>query len=81
MPLVLKPDVWPVWLGDEPADVVRIKSLLGPYPSDEMICWPISPRVDNVRNNDASLIADCRGRLTQIRITRNRRKRDPTPRR
>jgi hypothetical protein len=21
-----------------------------------MICWPVSPRVGNVRNNDASLI-------------------------
>jgi hypothetical protein len=26
------------------------------YPSDEMICWPVSPRVGNVKNNDPSLI-------------------------
>jgi hypothetical protein len=26
------------------------------YPSNDMICWPVSPRVGNVRNNDPSLI-------------------------
>jgi hypothetical protein len=25
-------------------------------PSDDMICWPVSPRVGNVKNNDPSLI-------------------------
>jgi putative SOS response-associated peptidase YedK len=56
MPVVLKPDAWPAWLGEEPADVTRLKSLLAPSPADEMICWPISPRVGNVRNNDPGLI-------------------------
>ena len=56
MPVVLKPDVWPVWLGEMPADVPRLKALLAPYPADEMICSPVSARVGNVRNNDPSLI-------------------------
>ena len=56
MPVVLKPEAWPVWLGEEPADEPRLKSLLAPYPSDAMICWPVSARVGNVRNNDSSLI-------------------------
>jgi putative SOS response-associated peptidase YedK len=30
--------------------------LLAPYPSEEMTCWPVSPRVGNVKNNDPSLI-------------------------
>jgi hypothetical protein len=34
----------PVWLGEQPADVPALKSLLTPYP-DEMICWPVSARV------------------------------------
>ncbi len=34
----------------------RLKTLLAPYPSDEMTCWPVSPRVGNVKNNDPSLI-------------------------
>jgi putative SOS response-associated peptidase YedK len=53
MPAVLKPEAWPVWLGEEPADLPQLKALLAPYPSDEMICWPVSARVGNVKNNEA----------------------------
>jgi putative SOS response-associated peptidase YedK len=56
MPVVLQPDAWPVWLGEEPADLKGLKALLAPYPGDDMICWPVSARVGNVRNNDPSLI-------------------------
>jgi putative SOS response-associated peptidase YedK len=56
MPVILKPDAWPVWLGEEPADEPQLKALLAPYPADDMICWPVSARVGNVRNNDSSLI-------------------------
>jgi putative SOS response-associated peptidase YedK len=44
------------WLGEEPADEARLKSLLAPYPSEGMVCWPVSARVGNVRNNDRDLI-------------------------
>jgi putative SOS response-associated peptidase YedK len=44
------------WLGEEPADEAQLKSLLVPYPSDGMVCWPISQRVGSVKNNDPSLI-------------------------
>jgi putative SOS response-associated peptidase YedK len=56
MPVVLKPDVWPVWLGEEPATLSQLKALLAPYPAEEMTCWPVSVRVGNVRHNDPSLI-------------------------
>jgi putative SOS response-associated peptidase YedK len=56
MPVVLKPEAWPAWLGEQPADMPHLKALLVPYPSDEMICWPVSARVGNVKNNDPSLI-------------------------
>jgi putative SOS response-associated peptidase YedK len=56
MPVVLEPQVWPEWLGEEPADLPRLKGLLAPYPAEEMACWPVSTRVGNVKNNDASLI-------------------------
>jgi putative SOS response-associated peptidase YedK len=36
--------------------VPQLKSLLAPYPADEMMFWPVSPRVGSVKNNDASLI-------------------------
>jgi putative SOS response-associated peptidase YedK len=56
MPVVLNPAAWPVWLGEASADPPQIKTLLAPYPSEEMTCWPVSARVGNVRNNDPSLI-------------------------
>ena len=56
MPVVLKPEAWPVWLGEDPADASSLKALLGPLPSDEMTCWPVSARVGNVKNNDPNLV-------------------------
>jgi putative SOS response-associated peptidase YedK len=56
MPVVLKPETWPQWLGEEPVDPMRLKALLAPYPAEEMVAWPVSPRVGNVKNNDPSLI-------------------------
>ena len=56
MPVVLKPEGWPAWLGEEPADPPRLKAELARYPSEEMTCWPVSPRVGNVKNNDPSLV-------------------------
>jgi putative SOS response-associated peptidase YedK len=61
MPVILKPEAWSVWLGEEPADAPQLKALLAPYPSEEMIAWPIGPRVGNVKNNDPGLIAPLAG--------------------
>ena len=61
MPVLLGREVWPEWLGEEPADPSRLKALLAPYPSEEMICWPVSARVGNVKNNDPSLIEPISG--------------------
>ncbi|HEX5446674.1 MAG TPA: SOS response-associated peptidase [Pirellulales bacterium] len=55
MPAIIAPQDWPAWLGEEPADEAELKALLAPYPSDDMICWPVSARVGNVKNNDPSL--------------------------
>ena len=41
---------------EQPATARDLKAMLAPYPSDEMICWPVSPRVNNVKTNDPSLI-------------------------
>jgi len=57
MPVVLGPETWPAWLGEEPADARQLKAMLTPYPSEDMTCWPVSPRAGNVRNNDPSLVA------------------------
>ena len=53
---VLKPEAWPLWLGEKPADTPQLKALLAPYPSEDIICWPVRARVGNVKNNDLTLI-------------------------
>ena len=44
MPVVLAPQAWPAWLGEESADPRQLKDLLAPFPSEAMTCWPVSPR-------------------------------------
>ena len=56
MPVVLGPETWSIWIGEEPANARQLKAMLAPFPSEEMTCWPVSPRVGNVKNNDPSLI-------------------------
>jgi putative SOS response-associated peptidase YedK len=58
----LPPETWSTWLGEteavEPAEAVpadQLKSMLVPY-TGEVVAWPVSRRVGNVKNNDASLI-------------------------
>src|ERR1700757_385027 len=56
MPVVLAPEAWPAWLGEEPAERRELKALLAPYPSEGVTCWPVSPRGGNVKKNDPRLI-------------------------
>jgi len=56
MPVILPKDTWSTWLGEsEVAEPDQLKSMLVPY-SGEMVAWPVSARVGNVKNNDPSLI-------------------------
>jgi putative SOS response-associated peptidase YedK len=36
--------------------MIRLRTLLAPYPAEAMTCWPVSTREGNVKNNDPSLI-------------------------
>jgi putative SOS response-associated peptidase YedK len=56
MPVILPPETWPAWLGEEPAEPAELKTMLAPNPAEDMTMWPVSTRVGNVRNNDPSLI-------------------------
>ena len=42
MPVILKPEAWSVWLGEEPSDASALEALLAPLHSKEMTCWPVS---------------------------------------
>lgn len=54
--MILAPETWPLWLGEDAAGTEELKALLRPYPADDMTMWPVSARGGNVRNNDPSLI-------------------------
>ena len=56
MPVILAPETWPLWLGERSADPGQLKSLLKPYPADDMVVWPVDRRVGNVNNKDPALI-------------------------
>jgi len=47
MPVILPPDAYNVWLDPAMRDVERVQALLTPYPAEQMIAYPVSPRVNN----------------------------------
>jgi putative SOS response-associated peptidase YedK len=57
MPVVIAPDRWANWLGENaPADSA-IETLLQPYPDNAMAFWAVDRRVGNVRNEGPDLFA------------------------
>ncbi len=56
MPVILPPETWSRWLGEEDADPGHLLALLKPYPAELMRAYPVGSRVGNVRNNDADLL-------------------------
>jgi putative SOS response-associated peptidase YedK len=57
MSVVLRPETWPEWL----RDAAQLNALLAHDPKEDMTCWPVSPRVGSVRDNDPSLIEPIAG--------------------
>ena len=55
MPVILPEAAWAPWLGETPATAAELQALLRPYPTERMRVYPVSPRVNNVRNDDPSL--------------------------
>ena len=45
-----------MWLGERSPDPRQLKSLLKPYPAEDMAIWPVDKRAGNVKNKDPSLI-------------------------
>lgn len=56
MPVILAPNDYDPWLFSEAAGE-DLQGLLGPYPAGAMTVHPVSKAVNNVRNDDPSLIA------------------------
>src|SRR3984893_8754101 len=56
MPVILPREAWAQWLGEAPADAAALQALLRPFPAERMRLYPVSPRVNSVKNDDASLL-------------------------
>ena len=56
MPVILPQDAWAKWLGEVPVHRDDLLEMLKPYPADRMRAYPVSPRVNSVKNDDAGLI-------------------------
>ena len=56
MPVILEPRDYSRWLEPAPAERLPV-DLLRPFPAEQMVSWPVSERVGNVRNNDPDLLA------------------------
>lgn len=60
MPVIIAPDAYAMWLGsgrEDPPDVLaNVRHLLHPYPAEQMQMWPVSTRVNNVRNEGEACI-------------------------
>jgi putative SOS response-associated peptidase YedK len=56
MPVILHERDYDAWLDPKNENAEALKALLTPYPAEEMCVYPISSRVNNVKNDDESLI-------------------------
>jgi putative SOS response-associated peptidase YedK len=55
MPAILLPEIENLWIESE-ISISNVDDILIPYPSDKMKMYPVSQNINNVRNQDISLI-------------------------
>ena len=56
MPVILQPCDYDTWLDPSIQDSTLLSSLLHPYPPEEMEAYPVSPMVNNPRNDSVECI-------------------------
>lgn len=56
MPVILPEDTWDTWLDPKVDDRALLQSMLRPAPDDLLEAYPISRRVNDVRNDDSDLL-------------------------
>ncbi len=60
MPVVLAPEDWGRWLGDETASAEELRGLLKPFDADQMEAYPVGLEVNNVHSEGAGLLEPMR---------------------
>jgi len=61
MPVVIPPDAWGRWLDPEAGDVAELNGLLVPAEPSGLVLYPVSRRVNNVRNDERELLEPLAG--------------------
>jgi putative SOS response-associated peptidase YedK len=56
MPVILPEAAYAQWLDPAEGDPKQLSALLLPYPAEEMAAFPVSPLVNNPRNESPALI-------------------------
>jgi putative SOS response-associated peptidase YedK len=56
MPVILSPEAWPLWLGEEEASTAELLALLKPCPERLIRLYPVDAAVGNVRNDASALL-------------------------
>lgn len=57
MPVIIAPEDYAKWLGEEPASKDELKALLKPYTGAPMKMWPVSPQMNKPGGvNDATVL-------------------------
>jgi putative SOS response-associated peptidase YedK len=56
MPVILRREDEAEWIDAEVTEPLQVERLLLPYPEERIRLWPVSPAVNNVRNNGPDLI-------------------------
>ena len=56
MPVMLPPSAWDMWLDRDNDDLDTLGKLLVPAPAELLVAHPVSPRVNNVREDDPGLL-------------------------
>jgi putative SOS response-associated peptidase YedK len=56
MPVILGPENWSAWLGEEPVKLDALLALLKPFPAERLTLWKVASAVGNIRNENAKLI-------------------------
>jgi putative SOS response-associated peptidase YedK len=58
MPAILHESDYEAWLAPQDRDPAALQALLAPYPAEEMRAYPVSPRVNNAKNDGPELIEE-----------------------
>lgn len=56
MPVVVPPEAWDRWLDPGVGDPAELLGLLVPAPDSGLVAYPVSRRVNDVRNDDPTLV-------------------------